>query len=196
MKITTTSKKRIASIKEYIDALQENYSKLCIVRLDMGYKKPYSEEMSFEEVNKDINRILNNRRNNQSIYEHNVGYILKKEYTEDKGFHIHAIFIFDGQKVQKDVHKADQIGKYWEEQITKGKGTYYNCNKNSYPEHGIGMINYSDKEKRKNLDKVISYLCKDEQHINEDLYKNFRSIVRGIKPKKKTNAGRPRSNKF
>ena len=192
MKTTKTNKKRITSTKEYIDALQEKHSKLCVVRLDMGYKKPYSEEMSFEEVNKDINRNLNNRRNNQSIYEHNVGYILKKEYTEDKGIHIHGIFIFDGQKVQKDVHKADQIGRYWQEQITKGKGTYYNCNKNSYPEHGIGMIDYSDKEKRENLDKAISYLCKDEQHINEDLDKNFRSIVRGAKPKKKTNAGRPR----
>lgn len=193
MKRIKTIKKRESSTKKYIDALQDKYSKLCVVRVDLGYKKPYSDELTLEEVENDMKRNLNNRRSNKSTYEHNVGYIIKKEYTKDKGVHIHAMFMFDGQKVQNDVYKADQIGEYWSDKVTKGKGTYYNCNKNKYPKHGIGMINHSDKEKRMNLDEAISYLCKDEQHIDTKTDNNLKSLVRGTIPKKKSNSGRPRN---
>ena len=182
------SRKRQNSNEMYMDALQVIYSKVNVVRLDISYKKPYCQEITLEEANKDLNRLLNNRRT-----EHNIGYSCKKEYTEDKGVHIHAFFIFDGQKVLKDAHKADQIGKYWNEQITKGKGTYYNCNRNSYPEHGIGMLDHNNTEKRKNLDKAMSYLSKEEQKIASLSDKKERAFVRGTIPKSKGNTGRPRS---
>ena len=142
------ARRRQNSNEAYIDALQANYSKLCAVRLDLSYKKPYSEEITLEEATKDLNRLLNNRRSKPSIFEHNIGYIVKKEYTEDKSIHLHAFFMFDGQKVLKDAHKADEIGNYFVNDITKGKGTYYNCNRNNYPEHEIGMLVQRDREKQ------------------------------------------------
>lgn len=187
------ARRRQNSNVAYIDALQANYSKLCAVRLDLSYKKPYSEEITLEEATKDLNRLLNNRRSKPSIFEHNVGYIVKKEYTEDKSIHLHAFFMFDGQKVLKDAHKADEIGNYFVNHITKGKGTYYNCNRNNYPEHGIGMLDHRDTEKRKHLDKAIAYLSKDEQHIDLLSDKKERSFVRGTIPKSKGNIGRPRN---
>lgn len=192
MNTKRNSRKRQNSNERYIDALQENYSKINVVRVDIAYKKPYSQETTLEEATKDLNRMLNNRRNNSTIFEHNIGYSIKKEFTEDKGVHMHAFFIYDGQKVLKDEHKADEIGKYWNENITKGKGSYYNCNKNKYPEHGIGMIDHTDIEKRKNLDKAMAYLCKDEQEISTLSGKKERSFVRGTMPKSKSNVGRPR----
>lgn len=185
------TRKRQNSNEEYIDALQANHSKLCVIRLDFAYKKPYSEELSVKEAIKDHNRLMNNTRNNQTVFGGLVGHISKREYTEDKGAHIHEVLFFDGQKVQKDVFKADQIGKYYVDKITKGKGTYYNCNRNSYSEHGIGMLNHNDIEKRKNLDKALAYLSKDEQLIKVD-DKKIKSIVRGTIPKSKGNVGRPR----
>ena len=188
------ARRRQNSNVAYIDALQANYSKLCAVRLDLSYKKPYSEEITLEEATKDLNRLLNNRRSKPSIFEHNIGYIVKKEYTEDKSIHLHAFFMFDGQKVLKDAHKADEIGNYFVNDITKGKGTYYNCNRNNYPEHGIGMLDHRDTEKRKHLDKAMAYLSKDEQHIDSLSDKKERSFVRGTIPKSKGNMGRPRNN--
>ena len=188
------ARRRQNSNEAYIDALQANYSKLCAVRLDLSYKKPYSEEITLEEATKDLNRLLNNRRSNPSIFEHNIGYIVKKEYTEDKSIHLHAFFMFDGQKVLKDAHKADEIGNYFVNDITKGKGTYYNCNRNNYPEHGIGMLDHKDTEKRKHLDKAMAYLSKDEQHIDSLSDKKERSFVRGTMPKRRGNVGRPRNN--
>ncbi len=189
------ARKRQTSNKEYLDALQANHSKLCVVRVDLAYKKPYSEKITLDEATKDLNRLLNNRRNKPKIFEHNVGYTIKKEYTEDKGVHLHTIFMFDGQKVQKDAHKADELGKYWNEQITKGKGSFYNCNRNQYPEHGIGMLDHNDTEKRKKLDNALAYLSKDEQHIDLVSDKKERSFIRGTMPKSKGNVGRPRIEK-
>ena len=189
------TRKRQTSNKEYLDALQANHSKLCVVRVDLAYKKPYSEKITLDEATKDLNRLLNNRRNKPKIFEHNVGYTIKKEYTEDKGVHLHTIFMFDGQKVQKDAHKADELGKYWNEQITKGKGSFYNCNRNQYPEHGIGMLDHNDTEKRKKLDNALAYLSKDEQHIDLVSDKKERSFIRGTMPKSKGNVGRPRIEK-
>jgi len=189
------SNKRIESTKKYIDELCSEYSKLNIVRVDLSYKKPHSDKITLEDANNDLNRMFNNMRSKPSIFKDKVGFICKREYTEDKGVHFHAIIIYDGQKVQKDVYKANQIGEYWE-QITKEKGTHHNCHLNDYKRKGIGMLDYRDTDKRKILDEdVISYLCKDEQGIEPiKTNKRDRAFTRGTLPKSKGNKGRPRSN--
>ena len=198
MEDKTKVNKREESTKVYIDSLSANYSKLNIVRVDLAYKKDANNKASvtLDEANKDFNRMMNNRRSKPSIFSNQVGYICKKEYTKDKGVHFHTLFIFDGQKVQKDKFKADQIGKYWNESITKNKGSYHNCNKTIYKENGIGMLNHTDSEKRKILDtKVISYLCKDDHQDIEPIKtnKNDRAFIRGTLPKAKDTIGRPRN---
>lgn len=189
-------KRRQASNEKYVDALQELYSKLCVVRVDLHYKKDENNKVNvtLEEANKDINRLLNNRRNN-STFDNNVGYLLKTEYGEDRNVHFHAVLFYDGQKVQKDMIKGEAIGKYWSENITDGKGTYYNCNRNDYKEnHAIGMLDYKDVEKRVNLNNAMAYLVKEEQSI-DSLKENEkdRSIRRGTIPKEKSTRGRPRN---
>jgi len=192
MSNTTKVDKRIESSKKYVDALQENCSKLNVIRLDLGYKN--NSDITLEEASKDLNRLLSNRRSKPSIFKHNVGYTCKKEYTEKKGMHIHAFFMFDGQKVQKSAFKADQIGKYWEESIAKEKGSYHNCHRNKYEKNGIGMIDHNDSEKREYLDGAMEYIFKDEQTIETiSDNKKDRAVTRGTMPKKKGNIGRPRS---
>ena len=195
----TTVQKRIDSTKQYVNTLMDLHSKLNVVRVDLGYKKDEETkktEISLNEATQDFNRMLNNRRGKPSIFENQVGYIAKKEYTEDKGIHIHACFFYDGQKIQKDSFKASQIGEYWE-QVTKERGgTHHNCNKNKkkYKDVGIGMIDYKDKDKRQNLEKTIEYLCKEEQGI-ESIKTNTRTkaFIRGTMPKSKGKLGRPRT---
>ncbi len=188
-------KRRQMSNESYLDALQERYSKLCVVRVDLHYKKDEANNITLEKATKDINRLLNNRRNN-STFDDNVGYVLKTEYGEDRNVHFHTFFFYDGQKVQKDMIKAEDIGKYWTENITHGKGTYYSCNRNDYKDNqAIGMLDYRDTEKRRNLDYAMAYLVKEEQSI-EALKENEkdRTIRRGTMPKSKGNVGRPRKD--
>jgi len=187
-------KKRLDSTIKYIDNLSEKHSKLTIVRVDLGYRKLHSNDLNIEDANKDVEHLLNNMRTKPSIFKHKVGHVIKKEQTDDKGVHVHAMFIYDGQKVQKDAFKGDQIGQYWEQKITDGKGSYHNCNRNEYDRKGIGMLDHRDKEKRKILDEdVIAYLCKDEQEIKQIKgHKQVKAFTRGVIQKKKDNMGRPR----
>ena len=55
------------------------------------------------------------------------------------------------------------------------------------------MLDYRDIEKRRNLDKAMEYLAKDDQRV-EALKENKkdRAIRRGTIPKEKSNRGRPR----
>ena len=105
------------------------------------------------------------------------------------------MFIYDGQKVREDITKAEQIGEYWKNNITKGNGLFHNCNKNDYKDKGIGILEHRDNEKRKILDeKVLPYLCKEDQSI--DILKENkkdRAFTRGIAPKNDRNVGRPRN---
>ena len=186
---------RLDSTKKYIDDLSKNYSKLNIVRVDLGYTKKDSKRVTFEDANNHFKNMLNNTRSKPTVFGEMVGYIAKKEIGEDKGVHIHTLFIYDGNKVREDITKAEQIGEYWKKDITKGKGLFHNCSKNEYKNKGIGIIDHRDKEKRKILDEnVLPYLCKDEQ--NENTLKTNskdRTFTRGIVKKTKSNAGRPRS---
>ena len=188
--------KRIESTKEYINALQDNHSKLCVVRVDLSYKKPHSDSITLDQANQEFNRLLNNRRSKPSIFKDQVGYMCLKEYTQDKGVHFHTVFLYDGNKVQKDAHMGDKLGAYWKE-LTKDKGSYYNCNRKEYKYKGVGMLHHADTSKREILDEyVTSYLCKD--HDKQDIApvksnSKDRAFVRGTIPKKKSNAGRPRS---
>ena len=192
-----TFNRRKKSSEKYIDALIENNSKLCAIRVDLKYKQEFSKDVSLDVINKDLKRMLDNRRNNKTIFGNNLGYIIKKEVSDKGNLHLHALFLEDGNKVQKAAYKADQIGKYWSEDITKGKGCYENCNKNKYEKNGIGMVDYTDEEKINNLKKhAVSYFYKTDKQSIDEIKTNpkDRAIVRGTIPKPKSKAGRPRKD--
>lgn len=189
--------KREESTRLYMDALQDNNSKLCIVRVDLGYKKDDKGNVyiSLDEANKDFKHMMDNKRGKPSIFKHQVGQMCLKEYTPNKGVHFHTVFVFNGNKVQKDAYMGDEIGKYWNE-VTNDKGSHFNCNRQKYKYKGVGMLNHTDTEKREIFDKhVVSYLCKDDDKQDLSPVKNNkkdRAFTRGIMPKIKSNIGRPR----
>ena len=194
---TVKSDKRVKSTTQYMDRISERHSKVNIIRVDLAYSKK-NKNVTLKEANKDLDHMFNNMRSKPIIFKDKVGHMCLREYTKDKGVHIHAIFLFDGQKVQKDTHKAEQIGNYWKELTKDKEGSFHNCHYNKYKYKGIGMLNHNDKEKRKIVDEhVISYLCKDDK--DQDIEpiktnKTSRAFTRGIIPKSKGNMGRPRKN--
>ncbi len=190
-----TFNRRKQSTEKYIDALLENNSKLCAIRVDLKYKKEFAKDISLDVINRDLKRMLDNRRSNKNVFGNNLGYVIKKEVSDSGNLHLHALFLEDGNKVQKAAYKADQIGKYWNDSITKGKGCYENCNRRNYENNGIGIIDYKDKEKVNNLkEHVVSYFYKTNTQSIDEIKSNpkDRAIVRGAMPKPKSNAGRPR----
>lgn len=191
-----TFKRRKNSSEKYIDALLDNNSKICAIRVDLKYKQEFAKDVDLNVINRDLKRMLDNRRSNKTVFGNNLGYIIKKEVSNNGNPHLHALFFEDGNKVQKAAHKADQIGQYWNDSITNGKGCFENCNRRKYNKNGIGMVDYKDQEKVNNLkEDVVSYFYKtDEQSIARiKTNPKDRAIVRGTIPKPKSRAGRPRS---
>lgn len=173
--------KRINHIVRYFDDILLDYSKINVIRIDLAYKTPYSKTITIEEANKDLKHLLNNMRSKPAIFKDKIGYVIKKEYTQDRGVHFHILFIFNGQRVYKDSFKAEQIGQYWV-QITQGRGSFHNCNRQKYDQYGIGIIDHKDHEKRAILyETVVPYLCKDEQLISAlDSGKRDKALVKGV----------------
>lgn len=194
----TSNTKTHRSVNNYINSLHDQYSKILAIRVDLGYLKEHSEQALLSDIKKDVKKLLDNRRGKPSIFQDQVGYVVKYESAPAKGPHAHALFLYDGQHVQKDAYIGDQIGKYWSENITVGRGVHHNCNrdKDKYKDCGIGMINHADSHKRENLlNHVVPYMLKADQSI-DDLRENGRerAITKGITPKPKSGAGRPRSS--
>ena len=126
-----------------------------------------------------------------------VGYVWKLEYGADKAFHYHMIFFLDESKHHQDIRIAESIGEIWKDEITNGKGIYWNCNakKKNYEKSkriATGKIKHDDHELRENLNHMASYLTKPDYFVKLTLSDGARTYQRGGKPKK-IKAGRPRN---
>lgn len=168
VELTRLRKKRatrqLKSMTRYVDSLFEQHSRLLVIRIDLLYLKEYSKDLSFEEFNAHLIRLADNQRTNK-IFRHVLGSIIKLEYGAQSGFHAHCMFFVDGSKQQNHEFIAQQIGEYWVNQITRGKGRYENCNRsaNRYRYSCIGQIEYHEIDKRNNLITCLEYFCKVEQ---------------------------------
>lgn len=182
--------KNYKELTEYVDALFGRYSRLLVLRVDLGYRKEFSKTTQTE-AKKDREHLLQNVRSNK-LFDDMVGYIWKLEHGPDKGFHYHMMFFFDGSKVREDGTLAKRIGQYWLNVVTNGRGVYYNCNadKSRYKNCGIGMVDHSDNVMRDGLVKAVLYLTK------MDLYMKLQTVGRGmgkmVRPNPKDARGRPR----
>ena len=187
-----SSNKNYKELTSYVDALFDHYSRLLVVRVDLSYQKRHAKTTQAE-AQQDREHLFRNTRSNK-LFENMVGYIWKLEHGSEKGFHYHTIFFFDGSKVQQDIIKALQIGRYWTDIVTKGRGLYYNCNldKSAYKRCGIGMVDHRDSSMRDTLTSLaVPYLTKT------DLYMKLQTTGRGMgkmeRPRQKDPRGRPRA---
>lgn len=148
-----------------------------------------------KELIKDRNHLFENMRSKPSLFENMVGHVWRIEWSRLGGYHLHVAFLFDGSKVKKDAWLGDQIGQYWVDAITKGRGLYHNCNrsKEQYGEMwGIGEVNYHDTEKRAKLMRALSYLAKRNQYVFMKPTSKCNLFGTGHMPGAKPLAGRPR----
>lgn len=201
-KLQRTSNKALAGAREYIDRHFDNCSVLCNIRVDLYLNKnnyfacelenePVSSKESIEFIDAFIAG-MEVKKVSGYLFEHCLGYVIKREYGLERGYHFHAIIFFNGHRVQADIQYAKMIGEYWA-RITGGIGTYFNCNlsKSEYKHCGIGKIHYADMDMRKGIDKALIYMTKPDYYIRlvSEGERNFR---RGTMPPLKNNAGRPR----
>ena len=139
-------------------------SRVAVIRLDLSYQ---DGKGSANRLNSDLNKLRLNARSKPSIFKDQIGYVIKLEKGDNDNYHAHALFTFRGHKVRNHKYKAEQLGKYWQDTITKGDGLYHNCNTKEYDKNCLGVIERSNVDDVEALkENVLGYLCKDEQSIN------------------------------
>jgi len=192
------SNKNQKSLREFINRLFLHKSKLLVLRVDLAYKRDYGlgseNPITYEETDRHRKAFINALRNDicKSSF---VGYAWKLEYGLKTTFHYHFLIFLDASLVWRDITIAEHLGKHWENEITGGKGRYWNCNVNKkmYRDCGLGEIPHNDLALRNDLEKAASYLIKADYVIRSAIPSNRRTFGKGADlPKVKSNLGRPR----
>ncbi|MGJ0127915.1 YagK/YfjJ domain-containing protein [Pantoea sp. RHCKP32] len=190
--------KNLKGALDYVNHLFEYHSRLLVVRVDLSYQKKIvkSKTVPVNTTRLHCKRLFK-RIKSHPLFEHCLGYIWKLEYGQYKGFHYHTCFFFDGSKVRGDVSLARRIGEFWKNEITEGKGLYFNCNAiaNGYAHSGIGDIHYTNEEKRHALQRAITYITKVDTAVRLSLPQGARTFGRSeciLRNREKR--GRPRHN--
>lgn len=153
-------------VGRYVDAVLDRYARTCVVRIDLYYRTEAQARLRVEHVFDDLNRLIAERERNL-IFDHETGYICSVEQGEDRGYHIHAAFFFNGAEVSADIYRAQRIGELWQ-RITRGQGCFNNCNleKDKHQDRlGIGLIHRRDLSARGSVHYAMRYLVKNDQHL-------------------------------
>jgi hypothetical protein len=194
-------KKRSNSLDQYISALFVRHSRMVVIRVDLSYRTGILLDrkhlnVDLAQVAADWTKLRQDLHRGQPI-KGMLGFACKLEYGHLKGFHFHLLIFYNGAKYREDIVLADLIGEHWAQNVTGGRGMYYNCNKkkNEYQFPGIGVINWFDKDLVSNLkSRVAAYLVKTDYWVRLSA-ENGRSFFRGNMPKLSgLKKGRPRGS--
>lgn len=166
----------------YISNLFQQYSRLLIIRIDLGYQQQHIT--NYETFRADIDYFIKLIPSNP-VFKDLIGYIWKLEYGTDKGYHAHLLLCYDGAKRRSDYHIAKQIGELWQHDITLGRGIYFNCNakeqKESYKHCYLGMVHRSETDKINwMIEYGVSYLLKTDEYLRLMKPDNRRILGRGV----------------
>jgi hypothetical protein len=184
------SARNFSSACSYIDLLFKAWSRMLVLRLELGYREELAQGITVEQARQDFQRLLNNRRHNK-LFNTGIGYIWKLEEGIFRGPHFHVFIFLKGSASRHHMYLAEKIGEYWKNNITNGRGTFFNCNRKKYTYPVLGMIHNCETDLIDNLKhKAISYLTKQEQF---PLIKSGRTFGKGEPPKlPDVKLGRPR----
>lgn len=202
----------LKSVVAYVDDLFVDYSKILVVRVDLGYQADEAEKITFERAHRDIQRFINYRKWH-ACFKHCIGYVIGRERGTSsieengghgRGYHFHCFILFDGQKEKNGVELARKVIDYWENRIVNSPRTpaekrvktwYCNCNarESDYRYNGIGLVSHSDELKRWHMISALIYLTKNSQGLGDDVPPGTRALTKGQhKPRKLETRGRPR----
>lgn len=115
----------------------------------------------------DRDRFINNLRDHikpGGFAEHLKTWGWKVECGVKRGWHIHAVFFFDGRRAKSAWYMAMMLGELWV-RITQNRGTYENPQQKakSYQQLFIGDIHRGDADAEEAYGKFVKYIAKDDQ---------------------------------
>lgn len=191
--------KNVRNVLEAEEAMfcnETGRSRWLVLSLTLRYKPEFRRWITIEDVQRHRDRFFKARRFNK-LMSGIKWYVWAIEQGEDTGLHLHVI-VFYLPESNHDEYIAKQIGEYWVDAVTEGRGDYWNSNagwlKKLYEKKhgvGVGQINRNDVKKREALQINLAYLAKAEQYLLIKGTEHTHLFGMGKVPEK-TRAGRPR----
>lgn len=164
----------------FLEKAFQTFQKLWFIRLELEYKPAHRQVLNFHVPQKDLTRMWNLCRSKK--YEPTfgvvVGYIRKLEFTSTKGFYWHLILLLDWSRMESGYPYAKNIGDYWSNQVTRGKGhyRYYESDAPELRAYGVGLIDRDQHlERSLLLMRGIGYLTGKDQYFRPS-FKGLRSF--------------------
>ncbi|EIV6183741.1 hypothetical protein ACM26E_24355 [Kluyvera cryocrescens] len=151
----------LSHINHHIDLLVNRYSCLYALRFDLNYRRDsYRYKNSTPRtLEYEIRVLMAELEKHPAI----VGYYCVMEWTEDHGFHVHAVIWLDGHITQKPFFYAEEASAVWRD-ITQGEGHLHRCEKkDSYMADISIPVKYNDAKSINNIRYILSYLAKENQ---------------------------------
>ncbi|CAJ8964000.1 inovirus-type Gp2 protein [Burkholderia pseudomallei] len=174
------------------------WARWLVLELTLKYESKYRGSITLDEVIEHRDKFFRARWRNNHLMSCVKAYVWAIEEGKDTGFHLHVI-LFCVPVTKDDERLANQIGDYWEEVVTEGRGSYWNSNradlKLGYEMYGhgigVGLIEHSDDKMRGSLLENLIYLAKSEQQLQIRAEGNVHTFGMSGVPKKEK-MGRPR----
>ncbi len=190
--------KNFKGVMKYLYGMFQKHGRLLGIRVDFGYKKtinfdPACTSITYEEAKRHREALVEEiRRRFKGVL---AGYVWKFEYGLLKGYHSHFLIFLDNSKVREDVTIVKMLGEHWNNDITEGRGVYFNCNaqKSSYRFCSLGTLRHDDPQIWDGLERIAAYLTKPDYYVKLNMPGKDRALGKGGPPKlyaKKR--GRPR----
>lgn len=180
---------------KYIRNLFRRYARLLVVRVDFHYRGEFSqgtEKITYEEAREHRTKLLRSMRYRKE-FKSLAGMIWKVEYAPIKGYHVHGIFFYDGNKRKNLYPVWVGLSNFWVHEVTKGKGYTYAVDPkiHNYKYPCIGMMEYHEGDKLKGLRYAVEYLAKVDYLARLNVPgRLFGRMV--VKPSQGKKLGRPR----
>jgi hypothetical protein len=189
----------VTEFEEELFSDDKGRARWLILELTLQYEPKYRGSITLDDVQKHRDKFFRARWNGGGLMSCIKAYVWAIEEGEDTGFHLHVI-LFCLPVTKDDEGLASQIGDYWNEVVTEGRGKYWNSNqerlKPRYEKYGhgvgVGLINDSDRKMRESLRVNLLYLAKAEQQLQVRGAGNIHTFGMSDVPKK-VKAGRPRN---
>ena len=188
IKVIKQEKINTKKLDIYMRQMLNHYSRLLVVRVDLGYSKDTIHLVSIKTFHKHLKKLRELIGKTESCFGELEGNVIALEQGHDHGYHIHLLLMFDGSKRYKDTHIGKLVGEKWQD-ITGGLGSYYNCNNPQYKQKqkdlgrlGIGMIYRRNPKEVQNAISASLYLTqpdKKNQHLRVKLPK-MKTFTHGI----------------
>lgn len=142
------------SIKELVETLFIVHNRILVLRIDL-----FTEELDLVKVNSSYSQLLSWIQNTNKHY---IAMFCSREYTVNRGIHLHCYMFLDGSKDGNGFEFVGTVREKWK-QLENGSVYCANWDKKNYPDESeiLGIIRYTDIRQIEKLVYIARYLLKD-----------------------------------